>query len=126
MPLSDFVGLVLISVIDSPARNLPPTNSLPPLLWPAPDGLIGMACGDCGDCGGLSSACSGEGAPSIVAPGLKLKLGRASDLDGRFSCLGAMVKARSSVSRVDLDLLPVALDKDEGADEVECRVGKTK
>ncbi len=34
MPLSDFVGLVPITVMESPDRTLPPTNSLPPRLCP--------------------------------------------------------------------------------------------
>lgn len=41
IPLSDFVGLVLMTVMESPVRMLPPTNSLPPLLWPWPPGLEG-------------------------------------------------------------------------------------
>jgi hypothetical protein len=30
-PLSDFVGLVLMTAIELPSRSRPPTNSLPPL-----------------------------------------------------------------------------------------------
>ena len=45
-PLSNLVGLVLRTVMASPALILPPTNSLPPRLWPAPEGLVGIARGD--------------------------------------------------------------------------------
>lgn len=38
-PLSDFVGLVLMTAIELPSRKRPPTNSLPPRRWPKPPGL---------------------------------------------------------------------------------------
>lgn len=68
-PFSDFVGLVLKTVIASPPRTLPPTNSLPPRLCPCPAGRDGMVLGDSGDIGdsgGLRRmwlASSAEGGP---------------------------------------------------------------
>jgi hypothetical protein len=80
-PLSDFVGLVLMTAIELPSRSRPPTNSLPPLRWPAPAGRNGeaMAFGETGELGELKS--SGDSAwGDKSAPGLNEKLGRATGL----------------------------------------------
>ncbi len=105
-PLSDLVGLVLMTVMASPERMWPPTNSLPPRRWPTPDGLAGMARGDCGDWGGLRKALSGAGAR--LAPGLKEKSGRAGDLGGPLPSSSEWPEALSSDSVADLGRRPVA------------------
>lgn len=126
-PLSDLVGLVPVTVMESPERMLPPTNSLPPLLCPTPVGLAGDAAslGDTGggDRGGLSKRdVSGDN----EAPGLKVKLGRAGDLDGRSAASEFMLKVdRSWISMADSGRRPVALEKDDGAEAEEGLAGKT-
>jgi hypothetical protein len=123
-PLSDLVGLVLITVIESPERMLPPTNSLPPRLCPWFDGL-GIVLGDNGDagvCGGLKKEVSGRGGLK-EAPGLKEKAGNAGDRAGRFSRVVASLVA-IGISIVDLGRRPVAREYEDGADEGPDRIGK--
>jgi len=96
-PLSDLVGLVPVTVIESPERMLPPTNSLPPLRCPTPVGREGdgTSLGDTGggDNGGLrSELVSGDS----EAPGLNVKLGSAGDLEGRSAESAAMLKVDRS------------------------------
>lgn len=88
MPLSDLVGLVFVMVIASPLRMLPPTNSLPPLRCPWPEGRAGTNLGELGadgDCGGLKNIVSGPGVGGKAAPGLNEKDGRAGDRSAGFS-----------------------------------------
>lgn len=74
-PLSDLVGLVLMTVIDSPSLSFPPTNSLPPRLWPPRLGIVRGDAGEPGDRGGLINELAGsEGALE-----LKLNSGRGGD-----------------------------------------------
>lgn len=81
-PLSDLVGLVLMTAIELPSRRRPPTNSLPPLRWPCLAGREGVARAErflgvaFGEMGGLSmkDAFESEGSE---APGLKLNAGKA-------------------------------------------------
>jgi len=127
-PLSDFVGLVLMTAIELPSRSRPPTNSLPPRRWPKPAGFWAEAppaLGVLGEIGGLRSI-GDRGSDGKEAPGLKLNAGRA------IRPLGA---SKSSESRSNLGLgdsmadwgrLPVAREKDGGADEGDGRAGKLK
>jgi hypothetical protein len=88
MPLSDLVGLMFVMVIASPLRMLPPTNSLPPLRCPWPEGRAGTNRGEFGadgDCGGLKNILSGAGVGVKEAPGLNEKDGRAGDRKAGFS-----------------------------------------
>lgn len=83
-PLSDLVGLVPVTVMESPERMLPPTNSLPPLLCPGPTSLEGdgTSLGDTGggESGGLSNVVLVSG--DSEAPGLNVKFGSAGDFEG--------------------------------------------
>lgn len=118
MPLSDFVGLVLKTVIESPARMFPPTNSLPPLRCPVPI-LAGIVLGDsgtAGDCGGLKKEFSAIAGDGRDAPGLKEKAGSAGDLGLVFSFSEAIATIGSGSSIVDRGRLPVARENDEGAE----------
>lgn len=130
MPLSDFVGLVLVTVMESPLRMLPPTNSLPPLRWPWP-GLEGddidlgdEVCGDSGDIGGLRRAAFES--PVMLAPGLKLKFGRAAGRPGLpVEGVGSLGPLMARGSMAEAGLRPVALENDVGAD-AGAFAGKTK
>lgn len=124
MPLSDLVGLVLVTVIISPERRVPPTNSLPPRRCPCPMFLGDEAAG-AGDSGGLRNVLS-DGEVDGSAPGLKEKEGSATGEAGRASFSTSLPKARSAVSIADRGRRPVARERDEGADEGEARAGKTK
>lgn len=127
-PLSDLVGLVPVTVIESPDRMLPPTNSLPPLLCPTPVGLEGegTSLGETGggDRGGLRrELVSGDS----EAPGLNVKLGSAGDFEGRSAGSAFMLKVdRPWVSIADSGRRPVALEKEDGAEADEGLAGKTK
>ncbi len=128
MPLSDLVGLVFRTVMASPSRMLPPTNSLPPLRCPWPPGRVAANRGEFGaegDCGGLRNMLSGPGVGG-KAPGLKEKAGRAGD---RATVCWASSKlvwgAELRGSIADRGRLPVDLERDEGAEEDEGRAGKT-
>jgi hypothetical protein len=113
-------------VMLSPSRNFPPTNSLPPRLWPAPAGLAGIVRGEAGDSGGLRKGCSGGDRPS---PGLKLKSGRADALEFMVLMLRFELDGRSCRSTTERGRLPVAREYDEGAEDVEGDagfMGKTK
>lgn len=127
MPLSDFVGLVLRTVIVSPERMLPPTNSLPPLRCPVPEGLMGIDRGDSGpgECGGLKKEASAIGAGDSDAPGLKENDGRAGDLGFPFSLSIAIDSPESFGSMADRGRLPVARENDDGAEYDDGRAGKT-
>lgn len=126
MPFSDLVGLVLRTVMASPERILPPTNSLPPLRCEA--GLIGIDLGESGtggDCGGTRKGLSREGGKA--APGLNEKDGRAGDLGLLASpSVVEIIKAGSCTSIADLGRRPVAREKDEGAEEEDGLAGNTK
>jgi len=122
MPFSDLVGLVLRTVMASPERILPPTNSLPPLRCEA--GLIGIDLGESGmggDCGGTRKGLSREG--GNAAPGLNEKDGRAGDLS---PSVVEIIKAGSCASIADRGRLPVAREKEEGAEEDDGLAGNTK
>lgn len=84
-PLSDLVGLVLITVIDPPAFSLPPTNSLPPRRCPV---RLGVIIGDGGESGGLSKDSSGPSVAPGFAPGLNEKSGRAEGRRDRVAASG--------------------------------------
>lgn len=104
-------------VMLSPSRNFPPTNSLPPRLWPAPAGFAGIVRGDAGESGGLRKGCSGGERPS---PGLKLKSGRA---DGLLFLISGLIfrfeeDGRSFKSTTERGRLPVAREYEEGAEEI--------
>jgi hypothetical protein len=126
MPFSDLVGLVLRTVTASPERILPPTNSLPPLRCEA--GLIGIDLGESGtggDCGGTRKGLSREG--GNAAPGLNENDGRAGDLGMLPSTsVVEIIKADSCASIAERGRLPVALEKDEGAEEEDGLAGNTK
>lgn len=127
-PLSDLVGLVLMTAIEFPSRSRPPTNSLPPLRWPWPGGRFceGPVRGELGVIGGLRSM--GElGSGGRDAPGLKLKTGRATDLRALSVSSGGRLKDESWGSMADAGRRPVAREKDEGAEEgASKRMGKVK
>jgi len=113
-----------MTVMFSPSRNFPPTNSLPPRLWPAPAGFAGIVRGDAGDRGGLRKGCSGG---ERANPGLKLKSGRAEGL--AFLILTLEVEGRSCKSTTERGRLPVAREYDDGAEEDDGDagfMGKTK
>ena len=131
MPLSDLVGLVPKTVIVSPSRILPPTNSLPPRRWPAAADRIGIVLGDSatekdGDRGGSRKAFSTTGSAGRVAPGLNENAGRAGDLGFTESFLVATIKDGSMMSMADRGRLPAALDRDDGAEDDDGRAGNTK
>jgi hypothetical protein len=124
MPLSDFVGLTFVTVIASPSRMLPPTNSLPPLRCPRPAGRFGANRGEFGaegDCGGLRNTLSNPGVGGREAAGLNEKAGRAGDREGPFPSSAPDCET----SMADRGRLPVAREKEEGAEEDEGRAGKT-
>lgn len=89
MPLSDFVGLepLVKTVMASPSRMLPPTNSLPPRRCPRPCGRVGInrgeLCAD-GDSGGLRNILSALGGSGKEAPGLNEKAGRGGGREAGF------------------------------------------
>ena len=120
-----------MTVIASPSRIFPPTNSLPPLRCLCPPGLTGPFPGEPGAAGGgvgLRNVASGAKVDGNEAPGLNEKFGRAGDRDLRFSKSVAVPKAIVCGSIADRGLLPVAREKDGGAQEEEedGRIGKTK
>lgn len=66
----------------SPSRILPPTNSLPPLRCPWPEGRVASNRGEFGaegDRGGLRNMFSGNGVGGKEAPGLNEKAGSAGE-----------------------------------------------
>lgn len=83
----------------------------------------GTSLGDTGggESGGLSNAASGHS----EAPGLNVKLGSAGDLLGR-SKASPKGEDRSLISIAESGLLPVAFEKDDGAEAEEGLAGKTK
>lgn len=128
MPLSDLVGLVFKTVIASPSRILPPTNSLPPLRCPCPTGRVALNSGEFGaegDCEGLRNMFSGPGVGDKEAPGLNENAGRFGDRETCCSSLALVFSAELRGSIADRGLLPVALENDEGAEEDDGRAGKT-
>jgi hypothetical protein len=100
IPLSDFVGLELVTVMESPFRNFPPTNSLPPRRCPCPVGLFATDCPETGvegDCGGLrNNVRVGDGTVfgGTDAPGLKEKAGSAGERALRLSASRTRPRAR--------------------------------
>ena len=128
MPLSDLVGLVFITVMASPSRMLPPTNSLPPLRCPWPVGRVAASRGEFGaegDCGGLRNMFSSPGVEGREAPGLNEKAGRAGDRGTGLSSSALAFAAALRGSMAERGRLPVALENEEGAEEDEGRAGKT-
>lgn len=128
IPLSDLVGLVFKTVMASPSRMLPPTNSLPPLrcLWPA--GRVAVNRGELGaegDCGGLRNMFSSPGGEGREAPGLNEKAGKAGDRGTDFSSstLAFATALRGSIA--DRGRLPAARGTGVGPEEEDGRAGKT-
>jgi hypothetical protein len=127
-PFSDLVGLVLMTAIELPSRRRPPTNSLPPLLWPCPIGRDGEGksfLGEYGEAGGLSSE---PGVGGIEAPGLNEKAGSATlpALLGLSAFPAAGPSACRWGSNADMGRRPVVRGCD-GTDEAgeSIRAGKT-
>lgn len=79
-----------------------------------------------GDFGGIKNACSVTGAGGRAAPGLKEKAGSAGDRDFLSPPSVAMTSAGSLDSIADRGRLPVAREKEEGAEYEDGRAGKTK
>ena len=142
-PPSDLVGLVLMTVMDSPVLTFPPTNSLPNLRCPCRAGMVRGVIGETGglnrelsedvDAPGLKEKsgraegpdCASEGLVA-AAPGLKLKSGSAEARDERKSAGSSLIsKCCTGSSTTDLGRRPAALENDEDADE-EGRAGNTK
>jgi len=129
MPLSDFVGLLFVTVIESPSRILPPTNSLPPLRCPWPPGLAAAVLGELGAEGGnvgLRKAFSGLRVDGREAPGLNEKEGNAGDRGFGFSIsvFESSTAIRGSIA--DRGRLPMAQGEEDGAEEEDGRAGNTK
>lgn len=143
-PKSLFVGLVPRTWMESPPRILPPTNSLAPLLCPAPAGRLGIIRGDAGDdelgeCGELGSVMSpsaageagaigNEKAGRDMGPGPRLSTSREAR-DGRLATSSEVRVEPSIVSNPAMlarGRLPVAREYEEGADEGEDSAGNTK
>jgi hypothetical protein len=80
-----------------------------------------------GDCGGLRNVLSdiGLGTGGSDAPGLKEKSGRAGNGDLDSFSIG-VPNTRSVDSSVDLVRLPVAREKEAGAEDGDALAGKTK
>lgn len=117
-----------MTAMEFPWRMLPPTNSLPPLRCPWPAGLEGDDIGlrEFGVVGGLKSV-GAKGSWGRAAPGLKVKAGRASVLEGPRPISGEGMGDLERGSIADKGLLlmtgPVAVERGE----VEARRGgKTK
>jgi hypothetical protein len=128
MPLSDLVGLVFVTVMASPSRMLPPTNSLPPLRCPWPVGRVAANRGEFGaegDCGGLKNMFSSAGVDGTEAPGLNEKAGRAGDRGASFSSSVPAFAAAARGSMADRGRRPVALENEDRAEEDDGRAGKT-
>lgn len=108
-PLSDLVGLVLMTAIEFPSRILPPTNSLPPLRCPCPTGREGDASGleEFGVTGGLRSV-NDSGSGGKDAPGLKLNAGRATLLRCLSLLLGGESNGTFWGSMADIGRRPLA------------------
>jgi hypothetical protein len=129
-PLSDLVGLVLMTAIELPSRRRPPTNSLPPRLWPWPVGRAGdgnSLFGEYGEVGGLRNR-GLLGAGGRDAPGLKLKAGRATlaPLRGLSGFGGREPRGLSCCSWTDMGRRPEARGCTEGVDGESSLAGKTK
>ena len=128
MPLSVLVGLLFKTVIASPSRILPPTNSLPPRRCPWPAGRVADSRGELGadgECGGLKNIFSIPEADGREAPGLNEKAGSAGDLETSLlsSALEYAVAFRGSIA--ERGLLPVVLENEDGAEEDDGRAGNT-
>ena len=129
MPLSDLVGLVFRTVMASPSRMLPPTNSLPPLRCPWPVGRVAASRGEFGaegDRGGLRNMPSGPGVGGKEAPGLNENAGSAGDRAAAFPSSRVTCGAELRGSIADRGRLPAGLPTNEGADDDDGRAGKTK